>query len=522
MPTPRVAMRKIKECLRLKLECGLSNDQVARALGLSKGVVGKYVGRARVCGLDWATLSGLDERAIEAQLCPPVATTRGERAPIDLAWVHRELRRKGVTLLLLWQEYQEAHAGHPTYQYTQFCQRYHDHAASLRRSMRQVHRAGEKLFIDYAGPTVPIVDPDTGAMRAAHIFVAVLGASNYTYACATAGETQGDWLRGLTQAFQFFGGVPALVVPDNPRALIAQPDRYDPEPNLAAQRCAEHFGTAILPARPRRPQDKAKVEVGVQVVERWILARLRHQVFFSLGALNHAIAELLVDLNQRRFKKLEGCRRDWFEAIDRPALMALPPHPFEHARFKPCRVNIDYHVEVDGHYYSVPHPLVRKAVEARITDDTVEILHGGQRVASHARSVAKGRYTTVAEHMPAAHRAHLEWTPNRFLAWAADLGPKTHALVEHLLTARPHPEMGYRSCLGLLSLARRYGHARLEAACARALAIGSRTRKSVLSILQGGLDQQPLPAAPTQADWISPDHDNLRGPAYYLAPPTTH
>lgn len=515
-------MRKIKECLRLKLECGLSNERVARALGLSKGVVSKYVARAHALGLDWPLLSALDESQVGARLCVAVPAVRGERVPIDLPVVHRELRRKGVTLQLLWQEYLEANAGRPTYRYTQFCQHYHDYASSLRRSMRQVHRAGEKLFIDYAGQTVAIVDPDTGEMRAAHIFVAVLGASNYTYACATAGETQGDWLRGLTQAFVFIGGVPALVVPDNPRALIACPDRYDPEPNLAALRCADHFGTALLPARPRRPQDKSKVEVGVQVVERWILARLRHQVFFSLGALNHAIADLLTDLNNRRFKKLDGSRREWFEAIDRPALMALPEQPFEHARFKPCRVNIDYHVDVDGHYYSVPHSLVRRTVEARITDYTIEILHGGSRVACHARSSAKGRHTTVAEHMPAAHRAHMEWTPNRFLNWAADIGPSTRALVEHLLTNRPHPEMGYRSCLGLLALARHYGHARLEAACVRALAIGSRTRKSVLSILQGGLDQQPLPATQPQTDWISPDHDNLRGPAYYLVPPTTH
>ena len=515
-------MRKIKECLRLKLECGLSNELVARAMGLSKGVVSKYVSRACAQGLDWPVLSALDESQISARLCVPVPVVRGERVPIDLPIVHRELRRKGVTLQLLWQEYLEANADRTTYRYTQFCQHYHDYAASLRRSMRQVHRAGEKLFIDYAGQTVTIVDPDTGEMRAAHIFVAVLGASNYTYACATSGETQGDWLRGLTQAFAFIGGVPALVVPDNPRALIACPNRYDPEPNLAALRCAEHFGTAILPARPRHPQDKAKVEVGVQVVERWILARLRHQVFFSLGALNHAIADLLIDLNNRRFKKLDGCRREWFEAIDRPALMALPQQPFEHARFKPCRVNIDYHVEVDAHYYSVPHSLVRRTVEARITDYTVEILHGGSRVACHARSLAKGRHTTVAEHMPAAHRAHMEWTPHRFKHWAADIGPSTRALVEHLLTDRPHPEMGYRSCLGLLSLARHYGHVRLEAACLRAIAIGSRTRKSVLSILQGGLDQQPLPITQQQTDWISPDHDNLRGPAYYLVPPTTH
>ena len=515
-------MRTIKECLRLKWDCGLSHACVARALGLSKGVVSKYVARAEAAGLDWPALSALDESEIAAKLRVAVPAVRGERAPIDLPWVHRELRRKGVTRQLLWQEYREANAGRATYQYTQFCQHQHDYAGSLRRSMRQMHRAGEKLFIDYAGPTVGIVNPQTGELRRAHIFVAVLGASNYTYACATPGETQADWLRGLSQALTFFDGVPALVVPDNPRALIAQPDRYEPVPNRAAQACAEHYGLAILPARPRRPQDKAKVEVGVQVVERWILARLRHQVFFTLAALNHAIADLLVELNARPFKKLDGCRRSWFETIDRPVLLALPAQPYEVAQFKPCKVNIDYHVDINGHYYSVPHALVRKTVEARITDTTVEILHGGRRVASHARSDARGRHSTVTEHMPAAHRAHLEWTPDRFKQWAADIGPATGALVEHLLTDRPHPEMGYRSCLGLLSLARQYGHPRLEAACARALAIGSRTRKSVLSILRGGLDQQPLPTIVTQDDWISPAHDNLRGPAYYLDPPTPH
>lgn len=512
-------MRDIKEILRLKFECGLSHERIGRALGLSKGVVSKYVARARIAGLDGVSAATLDEAQILARLCPVPALVRGDRAVIDLPWVHRELRRKGVTLQLLWQEYSQAHAGQATYQYTQFCQNYHDYAGAQRRSMRQVHRAGEKLFIDYAGPTMAIVNPDTGELRRAHIFVAVLGASNYTYACATPGETQTDWLRGLSQALTFFGGVPALVVPDNPRALIKHPDRYEPLLNRATQACAEHYGMAILPARPRKPQDKAKVEVGVQVVERWILARLRHQVFFTLAALNHAIAELLVELNARAFKKLPGNRREWFETIDRPALRPLPTQPYEIARFKPCTVNIDYHVDIDGHYYSVPHALVRKTVEARITDTTVEILHGGQRVASHARAEGRGRHTTVTEHMPAAHRAHREWTPGRFQRWAGDIGPATHQLVTHLLIDRPHPEMGYRSCLGLLSLAREYGQPRLEAACARALATGARTRKSVLSILRAGLDQQPCPTTQPQVDWISPAHENLRGPAYYLDPP---
>ena len=522
MPTPRVTMQQLKECFRLKFECALSHERIARTLGLSKGVIGKYVSRAQALGLTWATLATWDEAQIKARLCLPTPAVRGVRASMDLPWVHRELRRKGVTLQLLWQEYREAHLDAPTYQYTQFCQHYGDYAHSLRRSMRQVHRAGEKLFIDFAGPTVGIVNPDTGELRRAHIFVAVLGASNYTYACATDAETQSDWLRGLTQALQFIGGVPALVVPDNPRALIARPDRYEPELNRAAQACAAHYGVAILPARPRKPKDKSKVEVGVQIVERWILARLRHQTFFSLAALNHAIAALLTDLNARAFKKLDGNRLTWFEAIDRPALLPLPERPFEIAQFKFCTVNIDYHVEIDAHYYSVPHALVRKRLEARITDYTVEILHGGKRIASHARSRLRGGYTTIAEHMPASHRAHREWSPARFLRWSEEIGTATAQLVEHLLTDKPHPEMGYRSCLGLLSLARNFGAPRLEAACVRAIASGARTRRSVLSILQRGLDQQPLPNAQPQADWISPAHENLRGPAYYRNPTTNH
>jgi transposase len=325
----------------------------------------------------------------------------------------------------------------------------------------------------------------------------------------------------LAQALQFFGGVPALVVPDNPRALVSRADRYEPELTLAAQRCAEHFGTVMLPARPKHPQDKAKVEVGVQVVERWVLARLRKQTFFTLAALNHAIADLLKDLNQRRFKKLDGSRRSWFEAIDQPALRPLPSEPYEPALYKRAKVHIDYHVEIDKHYYSVPHALIGQTIEARVTDHVVEILHGGRRVASHPRSFSQGCHSTISEHMPAAHRAHREWTPERLRRWAQDIGPATRRVVDQLLTDKPHPEMGYRSCLGLLKFARDYSKSRLESACQRALLIGSPNRKSVHSILKGGLDQQPLPP-PAQADWVSPEHDNLRDPAEFTASLTHH
>jgi transposase len=322
-----------------------------------------------------------------------------------------------------------------------------------------------------------------------------------------------DWLGAISLALEFYGGVPAMLVPDNPKALIAEADRYEPLANRTALDFAAHYATVILPARPYKPRDKAKVEVGVQVVERWILARLRHRRFFSLAELNAAIAELLVELNDRAFKKLPGSRRSTFEALDRPALRPLPATRYEVARFKPVRVNIDYHVEIERHYYSVPHALVRQGLEARITRHTVELLHRGRRVASHALSAKRGGYTTCPEHMPASHRAHAEWTPGRLLNWAARIGPAVAALVKHLLETKPHPEQGYRACLGLLAAARKYSDARLEAACERALAIGSPTRRSVLSILAAGIDQKPL--AVEDPEWQLPLHANVRGPTYY-------
>lgn len=521
MPVRQVAMRKIKECLRMKWSCGISHEQIAKALGLSKGVISKYAKLAEAAGLDWGRVSSLDETELQHLLIPSTKRTRGTARPLpDWAIAHREMHKKGITLQLLWEEYVEAHSGIATYRYTQFCSLYHGYAATLKRSMRQIHRAGEKLFIDYAGPTVPLIDQLSGEITQAHIFVAVLGASNYTYACATAKETQADWLHGLTGALNFIGGVPEMIVPDCPKALVTHADRYEPLINRVAQDCARHYGTVILPARPRHPQDKALAEVGVQIVERWILARLRHRRFFSLAELNRDIRPLLDDLNRRPFQKKDGCREEWFQLLDRPVLKALPPHPYEMATFKRCKVNIDYHADIEGHYYSVPHSLVRQELEARITCTTVELLHRGSRVACHAKSTKRGAHTTVAEHMPASHRAHLEWSPQRLLDWGRDIGPATHCIVDYQLTSKPHPEMGYRACLGLLSLARAYGKQRLEAACARAVALGALNRRSVVNILKSGLDNKPLPMTPTeqraaQADWVSPLHDNVRGSSYF-------
>jgi transposase len=505
-------MRKITEVLRLKFDAKLSHAKIARALGLSKGAVNKYVSLAQAQGLGWPLPEGLDEAALEARLYPPRIGSPRYLEP-DHAQLHTELKRKGVTLQLLWSEYAEA-AGAQAYRYSQFCERYRQWVKRQKRSLRQVHRAGEKLFIDYCGPTMAVIDASSGEQRSAQIFVAVLGASSYTYAEATWSQSLPDWIGSHQRAFAFFGGVPELLVPDNLRAAVRTPDRYAPEPNATYLELARHYGTAILPARPYKPKDKAKAEVAVQVVERWVLARLRHQPFFSLRELNVAIAALLTELNARPFQKLPGSRRELFEQLDRPALKALPAHSFEYAEWRHAKVGIDYHLSVEGRFYSVPHRLVGERVEVRLTAESVEVLHRGQRVAVHPRRGAQ-RFSTLDEHMPKAHQAHRQWSPGRFMNWAQAIGPATLAVVKHQLTDRPHPEHGYRACLGLLKQARGYGPERLEAACARALAIGAPQYRSVSSILQQGLDQQPLEAAPEEAQRALPLHANVRGARYY-------
>lgn len=506
-------MRKIRDVLRYRHSTDLSLEAIARALNISKGVVAKYLKLAADAGLGWPLPDDLDDGALERRLYQqPTARVSAFTEP-DYASVHQELKRKGVTLTLLWEEYR-ASANDAAYQYTAFCTRYRAWAGKLKRSMRQTHRGGEKLFADYAGPAIPIIDAATGEIRPASIFVAVLGASSYTFACATPGQTQADWLDGIGRALAFIGGVPELIVPDNPRALVSVANRYEPELNRATLEFAQHYGTVILPARPRKPQDKAKVEVGVQVVERWIMARLRHRQFFSVAELDAAVAELLPALNNRPFQKLPGCRREAFEQLDAPYLRALPATRFVLAAWKHASVNIDYHVEYDGHYYSVPHALVRQKVELRITRSTIEVLAKGRRVASHPKNPRKGGYSTIAEHMPTAHRAHADWSPSRLMNWASTIGPATGELVKRLLMEKRHPEQGYRACLGLMRLARSVGQARMEAACTRALAIGAHRYRSVASILDKGLDRQPL-APSTQAELALPDHANVRGADYY-------
>jgi len=511
-------MRRLKELLRLKYAAGLSHRQIATSLNISTGVVSKYVHLAEVAGLRYPLPDDIDDARLHLLLTdtPSVSPSESRVAlPLmvpDFALVHQELKRKGVTRLLLWQEYAASHQ-RAAYGYSQFCELYRRWRLRHRSVMRQTHVAGEKLFVDYCGPTVDVVNAATGEVRTAQLFVACMGASNYTFAEATWSQRLPDWIGSHTRAFAFFGAVPQLVIPDNLKSGVTRACPYDPALNATYAEMLAHYQTAALPARPYKPRDKAKVEVAVQVVERWIIARLRHVTFFTLADLNRAIRLLLDSLNTRPFKKLPGTRRSQFELLDLPAMRPLPRAPYEFAEWKHARVGIDYHIEVDRHFYSVPHALVRLQVEVRFTATTIEVFHASKRVASHLRSPKHGSHTTDAAHMPASHRAHLEWTPGRFLNWAVQVGPNTRDLVHHLLTNRPHPEMGYRSCLGLLSLAKRYGAPRLEAACARALLIGSPSRPSVVSILKQGLDSQPV--SDTEQPATPLVHENLRGAAYY-------
>jgi len=511
MPNARISMSKLKQIIQLQ-SSNLSVRELSRALSMSVGAVSKYLAMVRAAGLTWDAAQDLDETALERRIFgEPAPAAPGRFAPVDCAWVHGELKRhRHVTLQLLWEEYRARH-GEQAYRYSAFCEHYRAWGKRLKRSMRQRHYAGEKLFIDYAGPTVPVYGMRGDEAYRAHIFVCALGASGYAYAEATRTETLPDWLGAHVRALGYYGAAPSILVPDNPRVGVTKADRYEPVLQRSYEELAAHYGAVVIPARPYKPKDKAKAELTVQIVERWILAKLRHQRFFSLDELNGAIRPLLTELNDRPFQKLPGSRRSVYEALDRPAMRPLPATPYVYAEWKEVRVAFDYHVDVDEHYYSVPHALVGYEVWARYSATTVEVLHRGQRVASHVRSYQKGKHTTDPAHMPKSHRAHSEWTPKRLIDWGLSIGPATGAVVEHLLVTKPHPEQGYRACLGLLALAREYGDDRLEAASRLAVELRRPTRGTVKSILQTGRDRRRV----EQAELDLPTHGNVRGPGYY-------
>jgi transposase len=419
-----------------------------------------------------------------------------------------------VTLELLHLEYLEKYPD--GYRYSQFCEIYRRWLKQRHLTMRQEHRAGEKLFVDYSGNKPHYIDPETGEQIDVELFVAVLGASSYTYAEATATQQSHDWIASHVRALEYIGGVPGALVPDQLKSAVTQSCRYEPGIQRTYEELAQHYGTAVLPARPAKPRDKAKVEAGVLVAQRWILARLRNQTFFSLEALNERIAELLEELNARIMRVYKASRRQLFDKLDALALKPLPSQRFVYGEWSWAKVNIDYHIEVDGHYYSVHHSLLHQKVEARTTATTVEIFIKGARHASHVRSQARGRHTTKPEHMPKAHQKHLEWTPTRMIDWAASIGPQTAALTRAILDERAHPEQGYRSCLGILRLGKRYGNERLEAACARAVAARARSYRHVDSILKKGLDRLPPLEAESATESRPPvEHENIRGRDYY-------
>lgn len=513
MPRFKLDMRQVLEVLRLKHEHHLPVREIARSCEIPSSTVGDSLRRVEAAQLGWPLPAGRGPAELEARLvavAPPRTTATPPPAIPDWALIHAELRRPNVTLRLLWQEYIR---DDPTgLKYSRFCERYQLWRKSLEPTLRQTHLPGEKMFVDWAGQTIPIRNGADGTIQPASLFVAALGASGKIFAEAFPDQKLPSWISAHVHAYQFYGGVVALTVPDNTRTAVVEPCRYEPLLHRTYQEMAEHYGTVILPTRVKKPRDKAKAESAVQVARRQILAALRDMDFFSVGQLNQAIAPRLRELNAQPFQKLDGSRDQWFEALDQPKLRALPPPPFVVATWLEATVNIDYHVVVDHHYYSVPYGLIHQRLQVRLTDRSVEIFHKAKRVAAHPRSFQRGQFTTVDEHRPKSHQRYLEWTPSRIIDWARKIGPQCALVVQNVMAARPHPEQGFRSCLGIIRLAKAHGEARLEAACQRALHFGTLSYRSIESILDKRLEAQPL-----QGDLAcsSPTHENVRGQDYF-------
>ena len=514
MSTERLSMRKIKEILRLKFEAKLTNRQIGRSVNLSPGTVCRYLQDATVKGITWEIAKTLDEELLEEKIFGISEEKFGRLVMPDWLYIHKELQKKGVTKQLLWNEYRSQHDD-KAYRYSQFCMHYRNWQRSQRLSMRQQHKAGEKLFVDYAGQTIPIYSTDDSQIRKAQIFIAVLPVSNYVFAEAVYSQELVNWIESHVRVFNFLGGVPEIVVPDNLRSAVTKACKYDPDINPTYQQLACYYQFSIIPARPRKPKDKAKVEVSVQIVERWILAKLRDKKFFSLGELNQQVQILLKDLNHRRFSKLPGSRYTMFIELDKPNLKPLPAVPYEYKEIKVKKVSPDYHVEVEGSYYSVPHGLISKKVETQTTCSIVSIFYKGKQVAVHALSQCKGHYATLTEHMPPQHKFFKEWSPERFIRFAEKIGCNTKEVVQAILSLRQHPEQGFKTHQGFLALTKQYSESRLELACQRAMKIGAVSYKSIQSILKNGLDNLTLDGQKQSSSSQIAYHDNIRGSQYY-------
>jgi transposase len=505
-----VSMRNAREVLRLRIGQELSVRQVASSCGVSISTVSEYEKRYRGAGLPWPPPKELDDVALERVLRSGQPSGPTRQMP-DIGYIVKELKRQHVTMQLLWIEYRESFP--EGYGYTQFCHWIREQRPKLDVTLRQEHKAGEKVFTDYAGATIPFINPKTGEVVETNLFVAALGASSYIYAEVTLDMTEPNWIGSHVRTFEFLGGVPEIIVPDNTKTAVTKPDRYEPDLNPAFSEMAAYYGAAVIPARIRKPRDKAKVEVSVQIAQRWIVAALRKRAFHSLAEINEAVAELLERINNRKFKAIDATRQELFDKLDKPTLKSLPPTRYVYGEWKKATVNIDYHITIERHNYSVPYRFARKKVDVRFTAMTVEVFLNNKRIASHLRSRELGGYTTLDEHMPESHKRYLEWTPSRIINWAAATGPSTAELVKQILQRRPHPEQGFRSCLGIISLGRKFGATRVEAAAKRALAIRSYSYMSVKSILEKNLDSKPVAE---QLELVSiPSHANVRGRDYY-------
>lgn len=503
-------MRKLREFLRLHFENKLSARAIARSVNISPSTAQGYVSRIRVAGLTWPLAPELDsDEALTRVLFAEAGVIKDKLAP-DWAEVHLELKKKHVTKQLLWEEYKTATVD--GYQYSAFCQHYAKWASKLQLSMRQEHRVGEKLFIDFSGDGIDIIDAKTGEVRAAKLFVAALGASNYTYVEPVLREDLPTWVQCHVNALRFFGGATEMWVPDNPKVGVTKADRYEPELNPTYRDLAEHYGVAVIPARVRRPKDKAKVEVAVQIAQRWIIAALRKHSFFSLEEVKLAVKPLLEKLNAKVMRRVNKSRRQLFDELDAPALRALPSKAWEYADWAKGKVGPHYHVEFRSHFYSVPYVLVHEHAEVRATATTVELMVKGVRVAAHGRDDTPNKYTTITAHMPRAHRDYAEWDPPRLISWAKQVGPACAALVDGIMNRRKHPQHGFQSCLGVMALRKHYEDARIEAACARAIRVNAFSCKSVKAILKNGLDAQELEEP---RNFALPLHENIRGSKYY-------
>lgn len=514
-------MEKIKETLRLKFKNKMKHREIAQILKISPSLVSVYSQAYLKSNISWDIVTTLSEDALRSRIFPPRVKKDASGAPlsgpsIDFKTIYEELKRKGVTLQLLWEEYIEQHSGKKCLSYSHFCRRYKHWLKKQSPVMRHIHRAGEKMLVDYSGKKMPIIiDDRTGEVRYAEIFVAVLGCSGYTYVEATWTQKLRDWIESHVNAFTFFGGVTTLIIADNLKSASSKACRYDPEVNKTFMEFSKYYGSAVLLTRPVKPRDKAKVESHILIVQRWILAALRNEKFYNLNHLNYRIKELLKIFNEKPFKKLEGTRRSWYLQYDKPHLKPLPEKRYEYVEYKKVKVNIDYHVEVEHHFYSVPYKYIGFYLMAHNNLKTIALYLQGERVAVHPYSTRKGGFTTLSSHMPRHHKIVREWSPERFLNWSRRIGPQTEALIMAIQARCQHPEQSFRPSLGILNLEKSYSASRLEVACGLALKENLPRHKTVANILKNGLDCGGNCAPENKFKTKSIQHENIRGAEYY-------